>query len=86
MSRRRRNPVSYITCPFCGHSNSYDPEEQDVIACDNCDQLIFIPEALVAACVVVLVLGLQNPVAIAALPVPQRSQAILPQAGTALRQ
>ena len=36
--------MSYITCPNCGFENDYDPEEQDVIACDSCDQLIFIPE------------------------------------------
>jgi DNA-directed RNA polymerase subunit RPC12/RpoP len=36
--------MNIIVCPNCGAENEYDPEEQDVIMCDDCDQLIFVPE------------------------------------------
>lgn len=32
-----------VECPKCGHENEYDPDN-DVILCEECNEMIFIPE------------------------------------------
>ena len=36
-------PMYTIECPRCCHENEYDPDN-DVILCEECDEMIFIPE------------------------------------------
>ena len=36
-------PMYTIECPRCCHEDEYDPDN-DVILCEECDEMIFIPE------------------------------------------
>lgn len=35
-----------IACPHCGFENDFDSTCQDIIACENCGEIIVIPEEL----------------------------------------
>ena len=35
--------IATIECPRCGYENEYDTDN-DVILCEECDEMIFIPE------------------------------------------
>lgn len=36
--------MATIDCPVCGYENEYDPEEEDVIACLCCGEIIAVEE------------------------------------------